>query len=193
MLSNWIEIKQKRKRKINIDYIPIDLNGYTWLFTFNLNKYKLYSEILPRVHSSHLMCSVATCAQLDSTDRTFPALEKVLLHSTALENLWMAFAPIILKALAAHIFCLISKFLILTLVAVGKDLSCEGSLAWTWRSRESKREHKWRASKGGAEFIKPSSLNLIQEAMRRHLRRMQWSKIYFRKINLKAIWRIDRF
>lgn len=36
-----------------------------------------------------------------------------------------------------------------------------------------KREHKWRASKGGAEFIKPSSLNLIQEAMRRHLRRMQ--------------------
>ena len=46
---------------------------------------------------------------------------------------------------------------------------------------------------GGARFIKQRCLNLIQKVMRRHLGRMIRSKIYFRKINMKAIWRTDRF
>ena len=46
---------------------------------------------------------------------------------------------------------------------------------------------------GRARFIKQRCLNLIQEVMRRHLGRMIQSKIYFRKINMKAIWRMDTF
>lgn len=52
--------------------------------------------------------------------------------------------------------------------------------------------HKLHADNGDAELIKQKSVNLIQETMRRHLRKTMGSKIYFRKIDLKAIWRIDK-
>lgn len=57
MLANQIEILKKKEKESNIDSISLDLNAYTWLFIFNLNKYKLYSQ------NNSLGWSPHTCAQ----------------------------------------------------------------------------------------------------------------------------------
>ena len=47
--------------KINIVCISLDLSGHTWLFTFTLNKYKLYSKNYFLRCTHHIRCAQQAC------------------------------------------------------------------------------------------------------------------------------------